>query len=87
MHKIWRAKIAHYHYLAKKLAIYHCFENMQGLIAFLKLEYVKLEFTVKLEFFEKIYFKFFGKFFMILEFMKLEYHKKFSKFFRGTQVS
>ena len=38
--------MAHYHYLAKKLAIYHYFENMQGYITFLK-----LEFAVKLKFF------------------------------------
>ena len=41
-------KMAHYHYLAKKLAIYHYFENMQGYITFLK-----LEFAVKLKFFWK----------------------------------
>ena len=52
--------MAHYHYLAKKLAIYHCFGNMEKSTTFLKLKLVKLEFAVKLEFpnlefFEEIY--------------------------------
>ena len=42
--------MAHYHYLAKKLVIYHYFENMQRSIIFLKLEFMKLEFQ-KIEFF------------------------------------
>ena len=72
----------------KKLAIYHCFENMQEPATFLKLKFVKFEFAVKLEFFEKIYFKFskkismnssalknFQNFFMVLDFIELEYPK------------
>ena len=50
--------------------------NLSLIWTFLKLEFaVKLKFQ-KLEFFEKIYFKFAGKFFMLLEFMELEYHGK-----------
>ena len=53
--------MAHSHYLAKKLVIYYCFENMQRFTTFLKLEFVKLEFQklefVKLEFFEKYVLK------------------------------
>ena len=82
MHKIWWAKIAHYHYLVKnKIAIYHCFENIKRSTMFLKLEYVKLKFAMKLKFqkleiFKKMYFKFSRKFFMVLKFHKLKYHGK-----------
>ena len=54
--------MAHSHYLAKKLVIYYCFENMQRFTTFLKLEFQKLEF-VKLEF-------------QKLEFVKLEFFEK-----------
>ena len=44
----WRkwAKIAHYHNLAKKLAIYHYFGNMQRSTTFLKLEFFE-KYTLK----------------------------------------
>ena len=67
------AKMVHCHYLAKKLTIYHCFENMKGFITFLALKFVKLEFAVKLEF-------------QKLEFFEKIYFEKFSKFFHGTRV-
>ena len=84
--------MAHYHYLAKKLAIYHCFGNMKKSTTFLKLKLVKLEFAVKLEFpnlefFEKIYSENFWKFFIVLEyhgklnFAKFEYPKTGSYIF------
>ena len=46
----------------------------------MKLEFVKIELAMKLEFLKKIVFKFAESFLMVLKFMELEYHKKFSKF-------
>ena len=42
--------MAHYYCISKKLTIYHCFENMKRYLSFLKLEFVKFEFTIKVEF-------------------------------------
>ena len=46
--------MAHYHYLAKKLAIYHNFGNIEGSTTFFTLKFVKFEFQ-KLEFSEKFW--------------------------------
>ena len=52
----------YYHYLVKKLVIYHYFENMKECTIFLKFEFVmKLEIK-KLEFFEKYILKNFENF-------------------------
>ena len=72
--------MVHYHYLAKKLAIYHSFRNIKGSTTFLKLEFVKLEFQ-KLEFSEK-----FWKFLWSSSSWNLNIIKKFRDFFHGTRV-
>ena len=69
------AKMAHYHYLAKKISNLSLFYKYVRINYFLKLKFMKFKFFVKLEFqkldfFSKKYSEKFWKFFMVLEFME-----------------
>ena len=69
--------MAHYHYLAKKIAIYQLFWKYIEIYHFYETWVCCETQILKTWVLWKIYSEKFWKFFMVLEFMELEYHKNF----------